>query len=195
MTTNARLLQGSLRDFGLVETLQMMGLGGMTGALLLKQFSRRAGIISFSEGKLASSSELDEGALTLGDVLQQLGMATSPMIEQAFSQQLRDAFGKRIGERLISMGVINERQLKEALRTKALWTVREMALWKEGSYEFIASSNAQTLLPYGENSLELEVMRVTMEMVRYSDEWEYLRQFLPHTVLTTLQMARQFPMP
>src|SRR6266487_120468 len=193
MTTNARLLQGSLRDFGLVEILQMMELGGMTGALRLKQFSGRVGIIYFSEGNLASCSELDEGALTLGDVLQQLGMATSQVIEQAFSQQLHDAFGKRIGERLISMGVINERQLKEALRTKALWTVREMALWKEGSYEFIASSNAQTLLPYGENSLELEVMRVTMEMVRYSDEWEYLRQFLPHTVLTTLQMAPAIP--
>ncbi|TMD71889.1 MAG: DUF4388 domain-containing protein, partial [Chloroflexi bacterium] len=193
MTTNARLLQGSLRDFGLVEILQMMELGGMTGALRLKQFSGRVGIIYFSEGKLASCSELDVGALTLGDVLQQLGMATSQVIEQAFSQQLHDAFGKRIGERLISMGVINERQLKEALRTKALWTVREMALWKEGSYEFIASSNAQTLLPYGENSLELEVMRVTMEMVRYSDEWEYLRQFLPHTVLTTLQMAPAIP--
>src|SRR5205823_4614216 len=61
------------------------------------------------------------------------------------------------------------------------------------SYEFIASSNAQTLLPYGEKSLELEVMRVTMEMVRYSDEWEYLRQFLPHTVLTILQMAPAIP--
>src|SRR6266566_4491604 len=75
MTTNARLLQGSLRDFGLVEILQMMELGGMTGALRLKQFSGRVGIIYFSEGKLASCSELDEGALTLGDVLQQLRMA------------------------------------------------------------------------------------------------------------------------
>src|SRR5947209_3720266 len=193
MTTNARLLQGSLRDFGLVEILQMMELGGMTGALRLKQFSGRTGIIYFSDGKLASCTELDAGALALGDVLQQLGMATSPQVEQAYSQQLQDAFGKRIGERLIGMGVINEKQLKEALRTKALWTVREMALWKEGSYEFIASPTAQTLLPYGENSLELEVMRVTLEMVHYSDEWEYLRQFLPQSMRTILQMAPAIP--
>ena len=127
MTANTRLLQGSLRDFGLVEILQMMELGGMTVALRLKQPTGRTGrigIIYFSDGKLASCSELDAGALTLGDVLQQLGMATSPQIEQAFSQQLQDAFGKRIGERLIGMGVINEKQLREALRTKALWTVR-----------------------------------------------------------------------
>ncbi|HLZ80819.1 MAG TPA: DUF4388 domain-containing protein, partial [Ktedonobacteraceae bacterium] len=193
MTTNTRLLQGSLRDFGLVEILQMMELGGMTGALRLKQATGRIGIIYFSNGKLASCSELDAGALTLGDVLQQLAMATSPQIEHAFSQQLQDAFGKRIGERLIGMGVINEKQLKEALRTKALWTVREMAIWKDGSYEFIASQSASTILPYGENSLELEVMRVTMEMVRYGDEWEYLINLLPHSMRTILQMAPAIP--
>ena len=193
MTTNMRLLQGSLRDFGLVEILQMMELGGMTGALRLKQPTGRIGIIYFSDGKLASCSELDAGALTLGDVLQQLGMATSPQIEQAFSQQLQDAFGKRIGERLIGMGVINEKQLREALRTKALWTVREMALWKDGSYEFISSPTANTILPYGENSLELEVMRVTMEMVHYSDEWEHLGQLLPQSMRTILQMAPAIP--
>jgi len=193
MTTNMRLLQGSLRDFGLVEILQMMELGGMTGALRLKQPTGRIGIIYFSDGKLASCSELDAGALTLGDVLQQLGMATSPQIEQAFSQQLQDAFGKRIGERLIGMGVINEKQLREALRTKALWTVREMALWKDGSYEFISSPTASTILPYGENSLELEVMRVTMEMVHYSDEWEHLGQLLPQSMRTILQMAPAIP--
>ena len=188
-----RLLQGSLRDFGLVEILQMMELGGMTGALRLKQPTGRIGIIYFSDGKLASCSELDAGALTLGDVLQQLGMATSPQIELAFSQQLQDAFGKRIGERLIGMGVINEKQLREALRTKALWTVREMALWKDGSYEFISSPTASTILPYGENSLELEVMRVTMEMVHYSDEWEHLGQLLPQSMRTILQMAPAIP--
>ncbi|TME06744.1 MAG: DUF4388 domain-containing protein [Chloroflexi bacterium] len=193
MTTNMRLLQGSLRDFGLVEILQMMELGGMTGALRLKQPTGRIGIIYFSDGKLASCSELDAGALTLGDVLQQLGMATSPQIELAFSQQLHDAFGKRIGERLIGMGVINEKQLREALRTKALWTVREMALWKDGSYEFISSPTASTILPYGENSLELEVMRVTMEMVHYSDEWEHLGQLLPQSMRTILQMAPAIP--
>ena len=108
MTTNSRLLQGSLKDFGLVEVLQMMELGGMTGALRLKHSTGRIGIVYFSEGKMANCSELDAGALTLGDVLQQLGMATSQQIEQAFSQQLQNAFGKRIGERLVSMGAISE---------------------------------------------------------------------------------------
>ncbi len=196
MKTNTKL-KGLLTEFGLVEVLQMMELGAMTGAIHLKQATGRIGIVYFKDGKLASCSELDAGALTLGDVLQQLGMATGPQIDYAFSQQLQDPFGKRIGERLVEMGVITNDQLKEALRTKALWTMRELALWKEGAYEFVASPTGQTesILPYGEESLGLKVMGVTMEMVRYCDEWEQLRQYLSQGMHTRLQMAPAIPYP
>lgn len=186
-------LQGSLREFGLVEILQMMEMESMSGAIHLKQANDRIGIVYFKEGKMAGCSELDAGALTLGDVLQQLGMASAPQIEAAFQRQLQDAFGKRIGERLIEMRVINESQLREALRTKALWTIRDIGLWKDGSYEFAAIPDSKNILPYGEESLGLDVMRVTMEMVRYSDEWERLQHVLPLGMQTMLQMAPAIP--
>src|SRR5947209_5804038 len=195
MTISTRL-QGSLKEFGLVEILQMMELGGMTGAIHLKQINdrnERIGIVYCKDGKLAGCTELDTGALTLGDVLQQLGMAFAQQIDEAFARQLQDPFGKRIGERLIEMRVINETQLREALRMKALWIMRELGLWKDGSYEFVATPNANNILPYGEESLDLEVMRVTLEMVRYADEWERLRVFLPQGMQTLLQMAPAIP--
>src|SRR5579863_5291656 len=130
MTTDTRLLHGSLTEFGLVELLQMMELGSMSGAIHLKQPGGRIGVVYFDEGKVANCSELDASALTVGDVLQQLAMATNEQIEWAFSQQLRDAFGMRIGERLITMRVITKQQLKEALRTKAMWIARELSLWR-----------------------------------------------------------------
>ena len=195
MTTNARL-QGSLNEFGLLEVLQMMDFGGMTGAIHLKQQStERIGIVYFHDGKLAGCSELDPGALTLGDILQQLGMAHSQHIARAFSMQMQDPFGKRIGERLIEMGVISNEHLREALRTKALWTARELALWKEGTYEFVPSPVAQSksILPYGEDALNLEVMGVMMEMVRYSDEWEQLKAYFPQGMQTILQAVPVIP--
>jgi uncharacterized protein DUF4388 len=194
MTINTKL-KGLLTEFSLVEILQMMELGSMTGAIHLKQATGRIGIVYFKDGKIAGCSELDSGALTLGDVLQQLGMATKSQMDYAFSQQLQDAFGKRIGERLVAMRVISNEQLKEALRKKALWTIRELALWKEGTYEFVASPTGQTrsILPYGEETLDLEVMGVTMEMVLYSDEWEQLHNFLPQGMHTLLQMAPAIP--
>lgn len=195
MTTNARL-QGSLKDFGLVEVLQMMEFGSMTGAIhLRKRGTGRIGIVYFKDGKLANCSELDPGALTLGDVLQQLGMATKKQIDEAFSMQVQDPFSKRIGERLIDMGVIANEQLREALRAKALWTARELATWKDGTYEFVPSPGgpAKSILPYAEEALNLEVMGVTMEMVRYSDEWEQLEKYLLQGMHTALQMAPTLP--
>src|SRR6476659_4723514 len=105
------VLSGYLKDFGLVEVLQIVELGAMTGAIHLKQSTGRMGILYFHEGRLATATELDPGALAVGDVLQQLGMTTYQQIEDAYAQQLQDPLGKRIGERLVLMNVINEQQL------------------------------------------------------------------------------------
>src|SRR4051812_22995899 len=136
-------LSGTLQDFGLAELLQVVELGNMTGALHLKQAAGRTGILYFHEGKLANCSEMDPAALTFGDVLQQLGMTTHQCIEQAYAQQLQDPLGKRMGERLVLMGALTEQQLREALRTKALWTARELSLWNDGTYEFFPAQNIQ----------------------------------------------------
>ncbi len=189
------LLSGSLNEFGLVEVLQVMDMGGMTGALHLKQNTGRSGIIYFHQGKIANCAEFDPLALTVGDVLQQLQMATYEQIEYAFSQQLQDVVGMRIGERLIRMNFITPQQLQEALRTKAFWTMRELGLWQEGDYEFIASSDIHKLLPYGETPLDIEVMRTTLEMVTYADEWQQMQQFLPHGMRTLCQLSPAIPRP
>jgi len=60
MTTNTKL-KGQLTEFGLVELLQMMELGAMTGAIHLKQAAGRIGIVYFKAGKIAGCSELDAG--------------------------------------------------------------------------------------------------------------------------------------
>ncbi len=189
------VLSGSLRDFGLVEVLQVVELGSMTGAIHLKQSSGRMGILYFNDGKMVNCSEFDPGALTLGDVLQQQGMTTYHHIEQAYSQQVQDLLGRRIGERLVMMGAITDQQLQEALRTKVLWTARELALWEDGTYDFMAASDVQKLLPYGEVALDIEVVRITMEMIRYGDEWQELKNFLPQGMRTMLNMSPTLPYP
>jgi hypothetical protein len=191
--TTPTVLSGSLQEFGLVEVLQVVELGGMTGAIQLRKNTGQTGIIYCNEGKVANCSEFDPLALTLGDVLQQLGMATHVQIETAFRQQLSDVVGKRIGERLIAMRVISDTQLREALRTKALWTIRELAMWPEGNYEFIASPDVQKLLPYGDVPLNIEVMRTAMEIVRYSDEWQTLGAALPQKMRTMLRLVDEIP--
>ena len=106
----------------------MLGLGNMTGALHLHRPDGRTGIVYFSDGFLATCTELNTEALTLGLVLQQLGMATAEQLDGAYGLQTQDPFGKRIGELLVDYEIISSEQLQDALKTQLLWTISEMHL-------------------------------------------------------------------
>lgn len=189
MVTEARPLRGSLSEFGLVDILQMMGLGTMTGALHLHRPDGRTGIIYFSDGFLATCTELNTEALTLGLVLQQLGMATAEQLDEAYGLQKQDPLGKRIGELLVDYQIITSEQLQDALKTQLLWTVREMAQWQQGAYEFLPGEH----LPTADMPLRIEVTRVVMEILRYTQEWDELQHVLPDGMRTCLEMASKAP--
>jgi hypothetical protein len=189
MVTEARPLEGSLDEFGLVEILQMMGLGNMTGALHLRRPDGRTGIIYVHDGFLATCTELNTEALTLGHVLQQLDMASADQLDQAYELQKQDPLGKRIGELLVDYRIITEEQLHDALKTQLLWTVREMAQWREGTYEFLPGHRLST----EHVPLHIDVTRVVMEVLRYSQEWDELQHFLPDGMRTRLEMAFDIP--
>lgn len=179
------MLSGELEEFRLVELLQVMGMSANTGALHLRDTVGRTGLIYFDDGAVVSCIELDTEALTLGHVLQQLDLASASQIDHAYQQQTQDPLGKRIGERLIDLGILTPDQLDTGLRTQALWTARGLALWKQGRYEFHPSER----LPTDTASLRIDPTQAVMEMLRYEHEWESLHTILPEGMHTHLAMA------
>lgn len=190
LVSNASVFSGRLEEFRLVELLQMMGLGSNTGALHLHQDNGRTGLIYFEAGALVSANELDTEALTLGHVLQQLGLATGEQLNHAFQLQTQDPLGKRIGERLVDLGILSDDQLMQALKTQSLWTARELALWREGTYEF----HPEERQPTDTSALHIDSTRVLMEVLRYEHEWESLYPVLPQGMRTRVMMAVEPPM-
>ena len=186
---NPGILNGRLEEFSLVELLQAMGLSSNTGALHLNQADGRAGVIYFDSGAIVSCTEIDTEALTLGGVLQQLNLATLEQLDYAFQLQTQDPLGKRIGERLIDLGILTAESLGDALKTQALWTVRELGLWRQGTYEFHPN---ESLAPDAA-VLRIDYQRAVMELVRYEHEWQGLRLFLPDGMRTHVQMAFEPP--
>jgi hypothetical protein len=178
-------LSGRLEAFRLVELLQVMGMNSNTGALHLKASDGRTGLVYFDNGELVSCIELDTEALTLGHVLQQLDLASSEQIELAFRQQTQDPFGKRIGERLVDLGILTPQTLDHALSTQTLWTARELALWQTGDYEF----HPGEMLPADTAARRIDTQRVVMEVLRYEHEWEGLHPFLPEGMRTHVAMV------
>lgn len=189
MVAEARPLAGSLDEFGLVEILQMMGLGNMTGALHLRRPDDRTGIIYVHDGFITTCTELNTEALTLGHVLQQLGMADAGQLDSAYDLQTQDPLGKRIGELLVEDHIITSDQLQDALKTQLLWTIREMAQWQHGTYEFLPGQH----LPLESAPLRIDVTRMVMEVLRYTQEWDELQPFLPDGMRTRLEMAFDIP--
>lgn len=170
----------------------MMALGSNTGALHLYQEhpnGDRTGLIYFDNGALVSCTELDTEALTLGHVLQQLNLASATQIDHAFKLQTQDPLGKRIGERLVDLKILTEDQLDQALKTQTLWTARELALWREGTYEF----HSDERLPADAANQRIDSTRAVMEVLRYEHEWESLQPFLPDGMRTHIAMAFEPP--
>lgn len=183
------VLKGRLEGFRPAELLQVMGLNASTGALHLHTEDDRAGLVYVESGAIVSCIEMDTEALTLGHVLQQLNMATPVQLDRAYHMQTQDPLGKRIGERLIDLNILSRDQLALALKTQALWTLRELALWQEGTYDFRSDESA----PVGSGDLRLSMTQVIMEMVRYESEWRELSEQLPDGTRTHLAMAAMPP--
>jgi hypothetical protein len=162
---------------------------GQNGALHLSSDGERFGVVYFDGGRLVGAQEQDRDALTLGNVLQQLQMASQQQMDHVYQLQVHDALGKRIGERLIDLGVIGPQQLERALRTQTLWTVRELALWKRGEYAFHAGER----MPWDVSAPHIEVTATVMEALRYLHEWESLEHVLPDGMRTALSMASDPP--
>ena len=179
------VLKGRLEGFRPAELLQVMGLNASSGTLHLHSRDDRTGLIYVDAGSIVGSIEMDTEALTLGHVLQQLNMATAAQLDRAYLMQTQDPLGKRIGERLIDLNILGRDQLTIALKTQALWTLREMALWREGTYEFRPDEQESV----GSGDLHLSTTQVVMEMMRYEGEWNELAEQLPDGTRTHLALA------
>jgi Domain of unknown function (DUF4388) len=188
---------GQLSQFQLVELVQAVGMNGSTGALYLDREAEKTsdiqshhrGIIYFVNGALTACREYESQALTLGAVLQQLKYADAHMIEDNYDRQIQDPLGEPLGQRLVSSGTLTPDQLSESLRTQMLWTVREMALWKTGTYYF----NNGEMPPPRTMPCTIEASRVVLEIVRYQYEWKELQQWLPDGMHTYLEMSAEPP--
>jgi len=183
----ANAFQGRLEDFGLVELLQAMNLDGQSGALHLRADAGGSGIVYFDNGAIVGAQEYDREALTLGHVLQQLQFASQQQVDYVFRMQTQDALGKRIGARLVEHNFISEQQLERALRTQALWTIRELALWRHGAYTFRKGEH----MPDDAVAPRTETSAAAMEALRYQHERDMLEFVLPDGMRTFLMMAPQ----
>jgi hypothetical protein len=165
-------LKGNLRDFSIVQLLNLINLARKTGTLSIDRNGQRARL-SFRGGKLVYAT-LDETDRELISALRQSGLITE---EQARTIRTRAGArsDKELGLLLISAGYVSQKDILESMQARVLDQVYPLFRWIEGSFRF-ESGEPQV---DGSITVRIDLENVIMQGTRQLEEYERLQEELP----------------
>lgn len=166
-------LEGSIKEFGLADIFQLIGLQKKSGILTIHQNEVLA-TITFYKGQIvyAVSSKREETE-KVGRLLITAGKLTEKEIEKALS--IQEKTGDKIGHILVTSGFISKDDLKEALQIQIKDVIFQILRWKEGGYRF----DIQDTEFDKEYQIAVQADFILMEGIRMLDEWPYIEGIIP----------------
>src|SRR2546422_8846771 len=103
-------IEGPLRELGIHDVFQLLDLSRKTGALrVTSELRHNEGKIYFDNGVVVSA-EIRSNPHPLGALLLRTGKITEADLERARDMQTRQGDKRRLGESLVSLGGIPQRQ-------------------------------------------------------------------------------------
>jgi hypothetical protein len=162
-------LHGTLRDFSIVEILQLIGQQGKTGVLRLA--SRREEVhVLFADGCVVSADTGRPTRERLGGLLVRAGLLSRDDLARALSAQRRTL--RRLGDLLVELELASKADVKEVARLQTTETLYRLFDWKDGTYHFEPDSvewDPELVSP-------LRAESILMEGMRRLDEWPIVRK-------------------
>jgi len=169
-------LEGTIRDFGLPDIFQLIGLQRKTGLLTLTNEKDAESVtVTFENGMVvmadSSARRLED---RLGNVLVKQGKVTSARLDEALGVQKQTL--QRLGHILASGSAITTKDLRDALSVQISQIVFRVFRWRDGRYHF-APSDA---VDYDrENFVPMSTDFILMEGIRMVDEWPIIEKRIP----------------
>jgi hypothetical protein len=167
-------LEGTIKDFGLPDIFQLIGLQRKTGLLTLKNDKENV-TVTFENGMVvmadSSSKRLED---RLGNVLVKQGKLGKERLEE--SLQTQRATLQRLGHILVTNNYITAKDLKEALQVQVSQIVFKVFRWRDGEYHFAPTDSVD----YDrENFNPMSADFILMEGIRMVDEWPIIEKRIP----------------
>ena len=164
-------LSGTIKDFGLGDIFQLIGIQRKTGELTLEADGDLV-TIKFVDGQVVGADTRSASVEDLlGAVLVRTGRLTGKQLNQALALQKQTL--QRLGFVLVKNSLINEDELIEALRVQSLQIVYRLFRWSSGNYRFVAADN----LDYDEKHfVPISAESILMEGARMIDEWPIIER-------------------
>src|ERR1700704_1536377 len=170
-------IEGPLRELGIHDVFQLLDLSRKTGGLRVTSGLRHnAGTISF-EGGAIIVAEIRSNPHPLGGLLMRTGKITEADLERARDMQQRQGDKRRLGEILVSLGVITQREVERQIRFQIEEGVFEVMSWNEGYFSF--AEEVESKVPT-EVTVRIPVEALMMEGARRIDEWSRIESRIPH---------------
>ena len=170
-------IEGPLRELGIHDVFQLLDLSRKTGALrVTSELRHNEGTVYFDNGVVASA-EIRSNPHPLGAMLLRTGKIAEADLERARDMQQRLGDKRRLGEILVSLGVITQREVERQVRFQIEEVVFEVMSWNEGYFSF--NEQPQTTFP-NEVSVRIPVEALLMEGARRIDEWSRIENRIPH---------------
>ena len=167
-------LEGTIRDFGLPDIFQLIGLQRKTGILTLKHEKDEV-TVAFENGMVvAADSSTKRLEDRLGNVLVKQGKLTKERLEDALSTQ--KATLQRLGHVLVTQNAITQKDLKEAIQVQVSQLVFKVFRWRDGEYHFAPTD---TVDYDRENFNPMSADFILMEGIRMVDEWPIIEKKIP----------------
>jgi len=169
-------LQGSIKDFGLPDIFQLIGLQRKTGILTLNK-EQETVTVTFENGMVVnadtSAKRLED---RLGNLLVKQGKLTAQKLEEVLQKQ-KDTL-QRLGHILVANNFISQKDLQTALQVQVSQNVFKLFRWKAGDYHFEPAEKVEF------DRANIQPMSsdfILMEGIRMVDEWPIIEKKIPST--------------
>jgi hypothetical protein len=164
-------LRGTIKDFGLPDIFQLIGIQRKTGVLTLENGTDCVSV-KFLDGQVVGA---DTRTQTVEDRLGSLLVRTGKVRESELQEALRLQKNtmQRLGYILVSSGYISEEDLVEALRVQSTQIIYRLFRWRDGTYHFTAVDD----LDYDQRHFKpISSETILMEGARMIDEWPIIER-------------------
>jgi Domain of unknown function (DUF4388) len=169
-------LEGTIRDFGLPDIFQLIGLQRKTGHLTLTNDKGGETVTVVFENGMVVMADSSAGRLEdrLGNVLVKQGKISRERLDEALAVQKQTL--QRLGHILSTGNAITTRDLREALQVQVSQIVFRVFRWRDGRYQFAPAASVEF---DRENFAPMSADFILMEGIRMVDEWPIIEKKIP----------------
>lgn len=180
-------LNGTLKDFGIADILQLIGQQQKTGVLTLKQRQDSVAVL-FKDGNIVRAETTSRNRKDLiGSMLVAASLVNEQQLDFALETQKRTL--QRLGDVLVSQNVITAEKFKSMVQLQTSETLFKLFSWKAGTYEF-----EQKDVEFDASLTPLRAESVLMEGFRRVDEWPVVRKRII-SLQMTFERLKELPPP